>query len=77
MCENFDHGIDPKSTVVEIRYKPNNRVDHEPSATCTHDQIRPSVTLTKSESMKRSARTMRNGEWPSAATSTRMKNQNQ
>ena len=36
-----------------------------------------SVTLASSDRMKRSARTMRNGEWPSATTSARMKNQNQ
>ena len=39
--------------------------------------IKPKVALKTSATINRSARTKRNGEFPSAATSTRMKNQNQ
>src|SRR3990170_1363617 len=77
MWANLDHGTDPNSTVVAMIYRPKNTLVPEPPRDCRKAQIRPSVTLASSERMNRSARTMRNGELPSAATSTRMKNQNQ
>src|SRR5512147_2303179 len=77
MCANLDHGIDPNSTVVAMMYKPKNTLAPEPPFACRKAQIRPSVTLARSERMNRSARMMRSGELPSATTSTRMKNQNQ
>src|SRR3970040_885683 len=77
MWANLDHGTEPNSTVVAMMYKPKSALAPDPPLACTKAQIRPSVTLASSERMNRSARTMRNGEQPSAATSTRMKNQNQ
>ena len=77
MCANFDHGTDPKRTVVATTCKPKNTFAHELPVICRHAQIKPNVTLARSERMNRSARIMRNGELPSAATSARMKNQNQ
>src|SRR5581483_8824350 len=77
MCANLDHGTEPKSTVVAMRYSQKSTPAPAPPRGCTNAQTRPSVTLARSDRMKRSARTTRNGEWPSAATSTRMKNQNQ
>ena len=79
MCENLDHGIDPNSTVVAMRYSARNTVAQAGVARRLHarpDQAEASCSAT-SETMNRSARTKRNGELPSAATSTRMKNQNQ
>ena len=77
ICENLDHGTDPKSTVVSMRYKPRNTLVHELPVACRYAQTRPSVALARSERMNRSALTMRNGELLSATTSTRIKNQNQ
>src|SRR6516162_4103037 len=78
ICENLDHGIDPNSTVVVRRYRARNTYAQATlPAACMHAHTRPKVTLKTSETMNKSARTKRNGELPSAATSTRMKNQNQ
>src|SRR3990170_3684337 len=77
MWANLDHGTDPNSTVVAMMYKPKSTLAPELPFACRKAQARPSVTLASIERMNRSARTMRNGELPSAATSTRMKNQNQ
>src|SRR5712692_5305646 len=77
MCANLDHGTEPKSTVVAITYNVNHACVHELPRVWAYAQIRPSVTLASSERTNRSARMRRNGELPSAATSARMKNQNQ
>src|SRR5687768_12582233 len=77
MWANLDHGTDPKSTVVAMTYKPKNTFAPGPPLACRKAQIRPRVTLERSERMNRAARMMRKGEPPSAATSARMKNQNQ
>jgi len=78
ICENLDHGVDPNSTVVTRRYRARNTyVQATLPVACTHAHSRPKVTLKTSETINKSARTKRNGELPSAATSTRMKNQNQ
>src|SRR3989304_880666 len=77
MWADLDHGTDPNSTVVAMMYKPKSTLAPDPPFACRKAQIRPSVTLASSERMNRSARMMRNGELPSAATSPRMKNQNQ
>src|SRR6516162_7017062 len=78
ICENLDHGIDPNSTVVVRRYRARNTYAQAmlPLA-WTYAHTRLKVTLKTSETINKSARTKRNGEFPSAATSTRMKNQNQ
>src|SRR3546814_18431529 len=74
ICANLDHGIDPNNTVVARRYRVRNTLA-QPALPVywTSAQITPSVTLSVSETTNRSARTMRNGELPPAATSTRMK----
>src|SRR5688572_10803725 len=77
MWANFDHATDPNSTVVAMMYKAKKTFAPGLARAWRSAQARPSVTLARSDRMKRSARTTRNGEWPSAATSTRMKNQNQ
>ena len=51
ICENFDHGTDPKSTVVAVRYKPNNNIVHELPVACIQAQIRPNVTLASRDRM--------------------------
>src|SRR5205814_8160021 len=77
MGENLDHGTDANSTVVARMYKPKSTLAAGLALACRKAQIRPSVTLPTSERMNRSACMTRNGELPSAATSARMKNQNQ
>src|SRR5437763_11797556 len=77
-CENLDHGIDQNNTVVEMTYRARNTVAQVGlPLVCTYAHIKPKVALKTSATINRSARTKRNGEFPSAATSTRMKNQNQ
>ena len=49
----------------------------DPAAAPPHAQTKPSVVLVSRDKMNRSAFMRRKGERPSAATSTRMKNQNQ
>src|SRR5918999_2050806 len=77
MWANLDHGTDANSTVVAMMYKPKNTLAPALPRVWRKAQIRPSVTLARSERMKRSARMTRSGELPSAVTTARMKNQNQ
>ncbi len=77
ICANFDHGTDPKSTVVAMTNNIKTAFVQELSFDCRNAQTNAMVALPSSERMNKSARMMRNGELPSAATSTRMKNQNQ
>ena len=77
MWENFDHATDPKSKALASRYKTNNTLVQISSTRDKYPQTKPSVTLIMSSTTNRSARTNRNGELPSATTSTRIKNQNQ
>src|SRR5215510_11527300 len=78
MWANLDHATDPNNTVLATIYKARNAVA-QPVAPMDWKkaQISARVTLATSETTNRSARTKRKGELPSAATSTRMKNQNQ
>jgi hypothetical protein len=62
MCENFDHGTNPKRTAVAIRYNTNIKFAPDVPVACIHPQTRPNVTLMRSERINKSARTMRNGE---------------
>src|ERR1051326_7946287 len=77
MCENFEKGTEPNSTVVAMMYGPSAEIANGLPVHCSHDQVSANAALISNATMKRSARTTRKGECPSAATSTRMKNQNQ
>src|SRR5262249_49252758 len=78
ICENLDHGIDPNSTVVVRRYRAmNTYVQAMLPLAWTHAHTRPKVTLKTTETINNSARTKRNGEFPSAATAPRIKTKNQ
>src|SRR5438067_1411109 len=77
MCENLDHGTEPKRITVDRRYNQKIAFVHAPPAGRSQDQTSASVVFASSERMNRSARVMRKGGLPSAATSTLRKNQNQ
>src|ERR1043165_3165559 len=77
MGANFDHGTEANSTVVATMYRAKNTTAAPLPFACRKAHTSPSVTLARSDRLNRSARMTRHGELPSAATSTRIKNQNQ
>src|SRR5210317_1885282 len=71
MCANLDQNTVPNSTVAAAMNRANKRIPPNP------DQSSANVVVASSARMNRSAFTTRYQGLPSAATSTRMKNQNQ
>ena len=77
ICENLDQGTEPNRIVVDIKYSASATIVIEEAVAWQNAQTRAKVVLKTSDTTKRSALTNLNGEFPSAATSTRIKNQNQ
>ena len=78
MCANFDQTTPPNRTALEISSSTRNKADATPApCCCRNDQISAVRQVASSDRMNRSARTTRCQAFPSEATSTRMKNQNQ
>src|SRR5512139_945678 len=73
MWANLDQYTPPNSTVLDRMNRAKNTVTPPP----VKDQINAKVEVASSERMNRSARSSRKLGRPSAATSARIKNQNQ